>query len=143
MFSPSFPGILWVQWGYKILIFLVFFRAFFQKTMKGRTGPFYANKAKTEMHRFCLEGPLNGGGGGFPIWTCPSFFVPLWDFPDFSGIFPICPGTLRGFSRSVLFLFLGLLTAPTRNSYERVRDTIRTFPEKKGENPPRFGNPPV
>ena len=55
--------------------------------------------------------------GGFPIWTCPSFFVlfcPFWDFPDFSGIFPICSGTVRGFSRSVLFLFLGLL----KSTYE-------------------------
>ena len=95
-----------------------------------------------------LEGPPNGGvsnGGGFPIWTCPSFFVlfcPFWDFPDFSGIFPICSGTLRGFSRFVLFLFLGLLRAPTRNSPERVRDTIWTFPEKSGKHPgletPRF-----
>ena len=83
--------------------------------------------------------------GGFPIWTCPSFsflFCPLWDFPDFSGIFRICSGTLRGFSRFVLFLFLGLLRAPTRNSPERVRDTIWTFPEKSGKPPgletPRF-----
>ena len=83
--------------------------------------------------------------GGFPIWTCPSFFVPFcpfWDFPDFSGIFPICSGMVRGFSRFVLFLFLGLLRAPTRNSPERVRDTIRTFPEKVGNTrvwkPPRF-----
>ena len=40
--------------------------------------------------------------GGFPIWTCPSFFCPFlsfWDFPgdfpdllrDGPGIFPICP----------------------------------------------------
>ena len=29
---------------------------------------------------------------------------------------------------------------PTRNSPERVRDAIRTFPEKRGK-PPRFGNP--
>ena len=47
-----------------------------------------------------------------------------------------------GFSRFVLFVFLGLLTAPTRNSPERVRDTIRTFPEKCGKAPgletPRF-----
>ena len=40
----------------------------------------------------------NGGGvqtGRFPIWTRPSRFVlfcPFWDFPDFCGIFPICPG---------------------------------------------------
>ena len=49
---------------------------------------------------------------------------------------------VRGFSRFVLFLFLGLLRAPTRNSPERVRDTIWTFPEKSGKNPgletPRF-----
>ena len=97
------------------------------------------------------QGPLNGGvsnGGGFPIWTRPSFlsffvlFCPFWDFPDFSGIFPICSGWSRGFSRFVPFLFLGLLRAPTRNSPERVRDTIWTFPEKSEKHPgletPRF-----
>ena len=57
--------------------------------------------------------------GGFPIWTCPSFFFsfffsvfflfcPFRNFPDFSEIFPICPGTLRDFPDLVLFLFLGL-----------------------------------
>ena len=98
--------------------------------------------------------PLNGGvsNGGvsrsglvlpflsFFVLFCPflSFFVLFCPF----GIFPIFPGTLRGFSRFVLFLFLGLLTAPTRNSPERVRDTIWTFPEKSGKHPglepPRF-----
>ena len=83
------------------------------------------------------QGPLNGGvsNGGVSRsgLFCPSFFVlfcPFWDFPDFSGIFPICSGVLQGFSRFVPFLFLGLLRAPTRNSPERVRDTIWTFPEK-------------
>ena len=82
---------------------------------------------------------------GYGLTGCPPFFVlfcPFWDFPDFSGIFPICSGTVRGFSRFVLFLFLGLLRAPTRNSPERVRDTIWTFPEKSGKHPgletPRF-----
>ena len=42
---------------------------------------------------------------------------------DGPGIFPIP------------FLFLGLLRAHTRNSPERVRDTIRTFSEESG-NPP-------
>ena len=42
---------------------------------------------------------------------------------------------LRGFSRFVLFLLLGLLRAPTRNSPERVRDTILTFPKKSGKPP--------
>ena len=78
--------------------------------------------------------------GGFPIWTCPSFFVLFCPFGTFPGIFPICPGTLRGFPRLVLFLFLGLLSAPTRNSPERVRDTIWTIPEKVGNT--RVWKPP-
>ena len=49
---------------------------------------------------------------------------------------------LRGFCRFVPFLFLSLLRAPMRNSPERVRDTIWTFPEKSGKplglEPPRF-----
>ena len=84
------------------------------------------------------QGPLNRGvsnGGGFPIWTCPSFFVLFGTFPIFP-ISLICSEMVRGFSPFVPFLFLGLLTAPTRNSPEGVRDTIWTFPEK-------VGNPPV
>ena len=83
-------------------------------------------------------------GGAFPDLDL-SFFVllcPFWDFPDLPGIFPICPAIVRGFSRFVPFLLLGLLTAATRNSPERVRDTIRTFPTKKWE-PPWFGTPPA
>ena len=83
--------------------------------------------------------------GGFPDLDLSFLFCPFlsfWDFPDFSGIFPICSGMVRGFSRFVPFLFLGLLRAPTRNSPERVRDTIWTFPEKSGKHPgletPRF-----
>ena len=64
---------------------------------------------------------------------CP--FCPFWDFPDFSGIFLICSGMFRGFYRFVPFLFLGLLRAPTRNSPERVHDTLWTFPEKSGKPP--------
>ena len=83
--------------------------------------------------------------GGFPDLDLSFLFCPFlsflglsrffWDFPDLLGdglgIFPI-----------VLFLFLGLLRAPTRNSPERVRDTIWTFPKKSGKHPgletPRF-----
>ena len=60
-----------------------------------------------------------------------SFFVLSQSFGDFADL----SGTLRGFSQFVLFRFLGLLTAPTRNSPERVRDTIWTFPEKSGKPP--------
>ena len=62
--------------------------------------------------------------GGFPYLDLSFLFCPFLSFPDFSGIFPICSGMVRGVSRFVLFLFLGLLRAPTRNSPERVRDTI-------------------
>ena len=77
--------------------------------------------------------------GRFPIWPCPSFFVLFFVL---FGTFPISPGFSRfargwsgDFPDSSLFLFLGLLTAPTRNSPERVRDTIWTFPEKSGKPP--------
>ena len=81
-------------------------------------------------------------GGGFPIWTCPSFFVLFGTFLVFLGFSRFARGWSGDFSRFVLFLFLGLLRAPTRNSPERVRDTIWTFPEKSGRSL-RFGNPPV
>ena len=70
--------------------------------------------------------------GGFPIWTCPSFFVLLGLSRGFSRF---VRRFVRGFSRLVLFLFLGLLLAPTRNSPESVRDTIWTFPQKSGKHP--------
>ena len=63
--------------------------------------------------RFCVadQGPPNGGfqTGGFPDLDLSflfCLFCPFWDFPDFSGIFPICSGMVRGFSRFVPFLFL-------------------------------------
>ena len=90
------------------------------------------------------QGPLNGGDfkrGEFPDLDLSFPFVLFGDFPDYSGIFPICSGMVRGFSRFVLVLFLGPLRAPTRNSPERVRDTIWTFPEKKVENPPVWEPP--
>ena len=83
-------------------------------------------------------------GGGFPDLDLAFLFVLFLSFLGLSRFFrilQICPGTLRGFSRFVLFLFLGLLTAPTRNSPERVRDTIWTFPEKKMANPPVWKPP--
>ena len=74
-------------------------------------------------------GGLVSNGMAFQSELVLCYFVlfQFWDFPDFSRIFPFFFGD---FSDLVLFLFLGFLTAPTRNSPERVRDTIRTFPEK-------------
>ena len=80
------------------------------------------------------QGRLNGGVSNGGV-SRTGLFCPFLSFFVLLGIFPICPGTLRGFSRFLLFLFLGLLTAPTRNSPERVRDTIWTFPEKSGKPP--------
>ena len=105
-----------------------------------------AKKNLTNFSALLLQGfrtPQNSraakrGGfqtGGFPDLDLSFLFCPFWDFPDFSGIFPICSGMVLGFSRFIPFLFLGLLRAPTRNSRERVRDTIWTFPEKSGKPP--------
>ena len=93
----------------------------------------------------CSQGPLNGGvsNGGvsrsglvLPFLSFLSFLGLsrfFGNFPDLlgdgPGIFPISP-----------FLFLGLLRAPTRNSPERVRDTIWTFPQKVGNT--RVWKPP-
>ena len=65
--------------------------------------------------------PLIKGVWGVRVLGLSRFF---WDL-----------GMVRGFSRFVLFLFLGLLRAPTRNSPGRARDTIWTFPEKRGKPP--------
>ena len=64
-----------------------------------------------------------------------SFFVLFGTFPIFPGFSRFARGWSGDFPDSSLFLFLGLLTAPTRNSPERVRDTIWTFPEKSGKPP--------
>ena len=94
--------------------------------------------------RGCVQGPLNGGGSNGGVsrsgFVLPflSFFVLsrfFWDFPDLLGM-------VRGFSRLVLFLFLGLLRVPTRNSPERSAKQSGPFPQKVGNprawKPPRF-----
>ena len=103
--------------------------------------------------RFCVcvwkaaqvQGPLNGGvsnGGVSRSGLVLPFLSFFGTFPIFLGFSRFCSGMVQGFSRFVPFLFLGLLRAPTRNSPERVRDTIWTFPEKSGKHPgletPRF-----
>ena len=77
--------------------------------------------------------------GDFPIWTCPSFFVlfcPFRDFPDFSGIFPICSGMVRGFSRFRPFS----LCRPIKSSYEE--QSLKGPRHKLDLSQKRVGNPP-
>ena len=98
---------------------------------------------KDEQSRAAKRGRFQTGG--FPDLDLSFLFCPFLSFLGLSRFFRDFPDLLwdgSGFSRFVPFLFLGLLRAPTRNSPERVRDTIWTFPEKKWETP-RFGNLPV
>ena len=85
-------------------------------------------------------------GGGFPIWTRPSFFGPFssllglsrffWDFPDLlgdgPGIFPIC---------------LFPLSRPIKSTYDEQslkgpRHNLDLSPEKSGKHP-GLETPPV
>ena len=89
--------------------------------------------------RAAKRGVSNGGVSGSGL-VLP--FCPFWDFPDFLGFSRFARGFSGIFPDWSLFLSLGLLRAPTRNSPERVRGTIWTFPEKSGKHPgletPRF-----
>ena len=95
------------------------------------------------------QGSLNGGvsnGGVSRSGLVLPFFCPFWrTFPIFLGFSRFARGWSGDFPDSSFFFFssfLGLLRAPMRNSPERVRDTIWTFPEKSGKHPsletPRF-----
>ena len=120
---PEIPG--WGHWK----------RFFVSKKLSG----IHIRQFASILHT--LRASKRGGGvqtgGGFPIWTCPSFFVLLVlsglsffcfrKFPDFSGIFPICPFPL---SRPIL------LKAPTRNSPEGSATQSKHFLRKKGTPPP-------
>ena len=104
-----------------------------------------------ERTRECCTYPLvkgrQTGGfqtGGFPDLDLSFLFCPFCPFLSFLGLsrffrdFPDLlgdgPGTFP--IRRPFSLSRPILRAPTRNSPERVRDTIWTFPEK-------VGNPPV
>ena len=95
------------------------------------------------------NGGLQTGGvrtGGFPDLDLSFPFYPFLSFLGLSRFFRDFPDLLvygPGISRFVPFLFLGLLRTPTRNSPERVRDRIWTFPGKvrKKWETPWFGTP--
>ena len=132
LYRDTFPEVI----GSGVVGTLTNYTVYKTKTLRNKS-PF--------SFRFLSQGPLNVGvsNGGVSrsglVLPFLSFFVLLELSRGFSRF---VRGTLRGFSRLVLFLFLGLLSAPTRNSPERVRDTIWTFPEKSGKHPgletPRF-----
>ena len=122
----------------------------FRRTFR-TIGPygFPLEKVWTNDWSIC-QGPPNRGvsNGGFSRsgLVLPFFvlFVLAGTFPIFLGFPDLlgdAPGIFPDF-RFVLFLFLGLFRAPTRNSPERVCDTIWTFPKKSGKPPgletPRF-----
>ena len=111
------------------LAFLCVF-PFFSKDFRGSA----KRKTLVFFSGFPLHFPKKQGLEGQGVFLfCP--FLSFLGLSDFSGIFPNCSGMVQGFSRFVLFLFLGLLRAPPRNSPERVRDTIWTFPQKSGKPP--------
>ena len=96
----------------------------------GQNGPKLANLSRAAK-RGCFK------RGGFPIWTCPSFFVLFCPFGTFPGIFPICSGMVRGFSRLVLFLSLSAY-------YQHLRGTVpKGSATQSGPFPKKVGNPPV
>ena len=94
--------------------------------------------------RDLIQGPLNGGvsnGGGFPIWTCPSFFVLFCRFPIFPGF-----SRLLGDGPGTFPIFPFPLSRPIKSTYEeQSRKGPRhnlDLSRKKWETP-GFGNPPV
>ena len=92
------------------------------------------------------QGPLNGGG--FPIWTCPSFFVLFCPFLSFLGLsrffrdFP----DLLGDGLAIFPIRPFSLSRPIESTYEeQSRKGPRhnlDLSRKKWETP-RFANPPV
>ena len=100
---------------------------------------FLAMKNSRAAKRGCFK------RGGFPIWTCPSFFVlfcPFWDFPDLFGDFP----DLLGDSPGIFPISPFPLSRPIKSTYEEQsrkgpRHNLDLSP-KKWETP-GFGNTPV
>ena len=72
--------------------------------------------------------------GGFPIWTCPSFFVLFCPFGTFPGIFPIYPGTGD---------FLDWSFSSFSAYYQHLRGTVpKGSATQSGPFPKKGGKPP-
>ena len=75
--------------------------------------------------------------GGLPDLDLSFLFCPFWDFPDFSGIFPICSGTLRVFFSICPFP----LSRPINSTNE---EQSRKGPQHNPDlSRKKVGNPPV
>ena len=77
--------------------------------------------------------------GGFPdlglsFLFCP--FRPFWDFPDFSGIFPICSGMVRW---SGDFPDSSFFSVYYKSTYEEEKGSAT----QSGPFPKKVGNAPV
>ena len=83
---------------------------------------------------------VKGGGfqtGGFPDLDLSFLFCPFWDFPDFSGIFPISSGDSPGIFRIRPFS----LSRPIKSTYE---EQSRKGPRRNLDlSRKKVGNPPV
>ena len=85
-----------------------------------------------------FKGRQTGGfqTGWFPDLDLSFLFCPVWDFPDFFGIFPICSGWSGDFPVSSLF--------PFSANEEHLRGTVpKGSATQSGPFPKKVGNPPV
>ena len=97
------------------------------------------------MVKHYFHGPLNGGfqTGGFPDLGLSFLFCPFWDFPDFSGIFLICPGILRDFPDLSASSFSGPIKFTKSAWEEQSRKGPRHNPDlsRKKWKPPGLETP--
>ena len=97
-----------------------------KQVLPGRGGSQLLSRA---AKRGCFKRGVSRSGLVLPFLSFFGTFPIFLQFSRFargrSGDFPDCPFPLSQ----------PLLRAPTRNSPERVRDTIWTFPEKSGKHP--------
>ena len=75
--------------------------------------------------------------GGLPDLDLSFLFCPFWDFPDFSGIFPICSGMVPGIFPIRPFS----LSQPIKSTHEG--SVPKGSATQSGPFPRKVGNPPV
>ena len=93
------------------------------------------------------QGPKRGGfkRGGFPIWTCPSFFVLFGTFPIFPGFSRFARGWSgdgSGDGPGIRPFFVSQLIKSTYEEQSRKGPRHNLDLSRKKWETPRFGNPP-